>query len=703
MRRKAGVLLVGLIALAPDFALAQDTARTILVPVVVQVARDAGRPVLELPYAVSSVVPDSARPGQKHTSIEETLFLVPGVAVFNRGNPAQDARISIRGFGARSAFGVRGIRVIRDGIPLTLADGQTPLDYLDLENVGRVEILRGSASSLYGNAGGGVIDIHSRDIIPAQLTASAKAWTSDHSARKTVAQTEGNLGTFGYQTTASRWKTDGFRNYSAQETTIGDLRGVFDLRGTRYSTSFEGFKMPVAQSPGALTLAQLNSDPTLADPLSIRKGASKTVKQAQFGLSAVRGIHGGEARGSFYSGRRSLYNPLTFAVVAVQRHTSGADFRGTIPVLLHGIENRFTAGLELQHQNDGRRNWSNCNDATSATASCPSPGLQGPMTLDQVELVSSRGVYFGDEAKLTPKYILSASARADAVNFAVKDRFVTAINPNDSGERNLRSLSPMLGLTYRLSLTSSYYWNVSTAFETPTATELGNHPDGTAGINQELRPQRSLTYETGYKSTLSSGIQINASVFSTAVRDELVPFEIPSSNGRRYFRNAGRTSRKGAELGVTKTAAALDLAAAYTFGNFKYERYTVGGVSYAGKSIPGVPVHQLQTSATIRIGKVTLVGENAVNSRVVADDANSIAAPGYVVTNARLLVDRVGDAAGISFTAGVYNVFNRTYAASVAVNATGAKYFEPGQTRSLYAGFTLGFSAGHDTPNANKK
>src|SRR5437660_5665782 len=157
------------------------------------------------------------RPGQRHLSVDETLWLIPGLSVSNRNNPSQDPRISIRGFGARSAFGVRGIRVLRDGIPLTLPDGQTPVDYLDLESVGRVEVLRGSASSLYGNAGGGVIDIHSADPGSSRISASAKAWSADHGSRKTVAQTAGRLSGFSYQTSASRWDTDGFRTHSRQE------------------------------------------------------------------------------------------------------------------------------------------------------------------------------------------------------------------------------------------------------------------------------------------------------------------------------------------------------------------------------------------------------------------------------------------------------------------------------------------------------
>jgi iron complex outermembrane receptor protein len=685
------VVFLGVSATAGAQRPSPDSTKRTLPPVVVTVGRDAGRPVLDLPYAITTVTPDSSRPGQRHTSLDETLFLVPGVTVFNRNNPAQDARISIRGFGARSSFGVRGIRVMRDGIPLTLPDGQTPIDYLDLENVGKVEVMRGSASSLYGNAGGGVIDITSADPVAAGLTASAKVWSADHASRKLVAQTTGQLAGVSYQTSASRWKTDGVRAYSRQQTTTGDLRAALDARGTRYAVTFEGYEMPVAQNPGALTLAQLNADPTMADPLSVSKSAGKTVKQAQFGASASHAIGGGEVRATIHSGRRTLYNPLTFGIVGVRRHTSGGELRATIPSMLRGLENRFTGGLEIQRQNDARKNWNNCS-GTQPGSSNVAPCVSA-LTLDQVELVSSSGVYAGDEITLSPRYIVSASARADAVRFGVRDRLVTGTNPDDSGNRTLRSVSPMIGFTVRLSPASSYYWNVSTAFETPTATELGNHSDGSAGINQELRPQRSLTYEAGWKGVAESGLQYNAALFTTGVRDELVPFEIPSSNGRRFFRNAGRTARRGAELSLAKSVRLADLSVAYTYGNYRYRAFTVAGTSFAGKRIPGVAANDLQTSATFHLASISLIGEGSFSGRVFADDANSVSAPGFGVVNIRMVAAALGQVKGLSFAAGAYNVFNRTYASSVAVNATGAKFFEPGQKRSVYAGFTFGFAS----------
>src|SRR3954462_8333135 len=199
---------------APNVAPAQDTAATRLDPVVVEVGRGARKSLLDLPYAVTAQTPDSMRPGQRHFSLDEALWLVPGLSVSNRNNPAQDPRISIRGFGARSAFGVRGIRVLRDGIPLTLPDGQTPVDYLDLESVGRIEVLRGSASSLYGNAGGGVVNIRSASPATVPLSGSARIWNGSFRNTRVVGKVGGTAHALSYQADGSHTESDGYRDHS---------------------------------------------------------------------------------------------------------------------------------------------------------------------------------------------------------------------------------------------------------------------------------------------------------------------------------------------------------------------------------------------------------------------------------------------------------------------------------------------------------
>jgi iron complex outermembrane recepter protein len=672
---------------------AQDTAATQLAPVVVEVGRGPHRSPLDLPFAVTVQTPDSSRPGQRHLSLEETLVLIPGLTVSNRNNPSQDPRISIRGFGARSAFGVRGIRVLRDGIPLTLPDGQTPVDYLDLESVGRVEVMRGSASSLYGNAGGGVVDLRTSDPLPAPIGGAARLSRGAFGSSRIVGKASGTARSLGYQANVARTESDGYRDYSRQRMTNGFARIALDRGGGSYALEWMGVNTPVAQNPGALTKAQLELDPRLADPLSIRKAARKAVTQSQLGVTGRRTGARGEFEASAYAGTRSLDNPLTFAVVDVGRATSGGSLRATLPFSLLRSDHRLTLGAEYQLQNDLRRNFSNCNDIprpTIPTATCPDPAVErGILTLNQREIVSSLGSYVRDELELGDRYILTASARADAVRFRVEDRLISATNPDDSGRRLLDAVSPMVGILARFSASHSAYANVSSAFETPTATELGNRPTGTGGINSDLKPQRSTTYEVGMKGVGESGLQYSAALFATGVHDELIPFDIPASGGRRYFRNAGRTSRRGVELGLGASIRSIELGGAYTYANYRFIDFTVDTAHYAGNRIPGIPRQILQGSATLRTGVATFVTEALAADRMAVNDANSESSPGYAVFNARIVASGALERFGAELTAGAQNLFNTRYVSSVNVNAAGGKFYEPGSQRSIYVGLTL--------------
>jgi iron complex outermembrane receptor protein len=620
-------------------------------------------------------------------------MLVPGVTVSNRNNPSQDPRISIRGFGARSAFGVRGIRILRDGIPLTLPDGQTPVDYLDLESVGRVEVMRGSASSLYGNAGGGVIDIRSSDPVDAPLSATVRGWTGEYGSRRLTAKAEGESGRLSYQTDAARTEAEGYRQYSRQRMSNAFGRIAYDAGSGAYSIQWMGMNTPLAQNPGALTRAQFDADPHQADPLSIRKGARKAVTQSQVGLTGLQRWRLLQVEGNAYAGTRFLDNPLTFAIVDVGRRTSGGNIRVTTPFRVATLDNQLTVGTEVQRQNDLRLNFTNCNNApppTTPTAACPDITQErGSTTLNQRELVSSLGAYLRDEISFGDRYSFTASARSDAVKFRVEDHLITATNPDDSGERSLRAVSPMVGLLARLARTVSVYANVSSAFETPTATELGNRPTGSGGINRELQPQRSLTYEGGLKGVNAAGAQYSATVFTTSVHDELIPFDIPASGGRRYFRNAGRTQRRGVELSGSLSAGPAALGAAYTLANYRFRDFLVDTAQYAGNRIPGIPSQTLQLSASLPSVIGRFVAELNAANKMFVNDANSERAPGYAIVNVRLVSSIAARRSGAELTIGAQNVFDTPWVSSVSVNAAGGKFYEPGSERSVYVGVTL--------------
>lgn len=665
---------------------------------VVTVTRDVERSPLDLPFGITSLRPDSVAPGQTHTMVEQTLGLLPGVTVANRTNPSQDTRISIRGFGARSQFGARSVHIMRDGMPLTLPDGQTPIDYLDLESVGRVEVIRGTASSLYGNASGGVIDLRSADAPTAPFAVQARSFTGANDMRRYVGLFGGTAGAATYIGNIGRTTSDGYRAYSQQQLTNAFLRGTADFHGTELALIGMGLDMPVAQNPGALTLAQVDSAPQMADAASVSKRARKAVHQVQVGLSARRALLGdGEMTAQVYTGTRSLFNPLTFAVVGVGRHQGGAGARLTLPVKIASIENRFSVGADGQWLNDARKNWANCNGVTKASATCPTVGVeQGTLSLDQRELVSSFGPYLRDEIEVG-RLRATAGIRDDEVRFQLKDSFL-GDGRDDSGVRTLHAVSPMLGLAARLTPLHSLYVNVGTAFETPTTTELGNQADGSAGLNRTLQPQFSTTYEAGAKGLALSRIQYDAALFDTEVRDELISFEVPGGNGRTYYRNAGRTRRQGAELELGTEVGPLSVTAAYALSHFRFRNFVNGSQQYGGNAIPGIPEQQLQTSATWRFAHAFVLGEAIAKSKVYVNDANAAAAPSFASFNARVGGTAVFGRPWLSPVIGVQNIFDKHYIGSVAVNAAGAttaatKFYEPAPGRTWYIGLSAATSA----------
>ena len=692
------ILFVSLVFTARG-ALAQQGSRPpsqpTLPPVEVTVTRDAARPTLELPYALSRVVPDSARPSLRHVSFDEMLLALPGVSVANRNNPTQDPRISIRGFGARSAFGVRGVRVMRDGIPLTLPDGQTPIDYLDLESVGRIEVIRGSAGSLYGNAAGGVVDVRTIDPPSDVVAGRATGYGGSYGLKRWAGSAGGTSGAIRYQGNVSRTEQDGFRDHAQQRSTGGTARALLERASGELALTYTGYDTPTAENPGALTRAEMTADPRQADPAQIRKGARKAVTQSQLGLTGTRRVASGvELSASAHYGWRTLDNPLTFAVVDVDRTTSGAGARITAPVRLFGLEHRLSGGIDAQFQDDERLNFANCNfvpPLAAPTASCPVLAQErGVVQLDQRERVSGFGPFVRDEIAFADRYRVTLGARADVVKFRVDDHLIAGTNPDDSGERTLKAVSPLVGFVARIGTLHSAYANVSTAFETPTATELANKPDGSAGINPSLDPQYATTVEAGVKGAVFGRVRYDASLFATRVKDELIPFEVPGGGGRRYFRNAGSTRRRGGELGLAASLGMTTVGVSYSYSDFFFTDYVVGANDYSDSRIPGVPNQQLQGYATWnwRGFFATLEGQTA--GSMFMDDANTLRASGWEVMNARVGGRWSVGTLSLAPAVAMSNLFDRAYAGSIVINAAAGRYFEPSPGRTVYAGMTVG-------------
>jgi iron complex outermembrane receptor protein len=310
--------------------------------------------------------------------------------------------------------------------------------------------------------------------------------------------------------------------------------------------------------------------------------------------------------------------------------------------------------------------------------------------LKQLELIDGFGAFARGELELQGHLFASAALRYDNVNFELRDRFINSTNADDSGERSMSAISPLLGLVWRVRPLVSVYANYSTAFETPTITELTNQPDGSAGLNGVIDPQRTRTFEAGMQSYLFNAMQVDVSAFSAGVQDELLSFDVPNAPGRRAFRNAGRTRREGLEANVRVKRSWIEGGTAYTWSYFRFDDYSVGTTSFAGKRIPGIPENQLQIFATVKHSGLFGTLETIGASRVSANDAGTVTAPSYFVWNARLGYNgTLTRDFGLSPMIGVDNIFDRRYAPSIVTNATRGRFYEPGAERRVYAGLSI--------------
>lgn len=679
------------VALAvPSQSTAQDSIAT-LGTVRVTVSRDASRPALELPFAISRVELDSARAATRRASLTDALLFVPGVSVSNRYNPTQDPRLAIRGFGARSAFGIRGVRVLRDGIPLTAADGQTAVDFLDLESLGAAEVFRGNAGALYGNSSGGVVDFRTAPPPDAGGRAHATGWLSDGISRASIAGGR-RLGEVGLQGTLTRNAGDGPRDYSAFEATsaLGDAR--WQMGGTRLQLQASWYDSPEAENPGALTEAEMGRDPTLPDSNNIVKKAGKVVKQTMFSLQGMRDIGAFSVIASGQVGFRDLENPQSFAIIDLDRQTSGVSLRGQWTGSADG-KLRLAIGADMLNQVDDRQNYTNCAGLTGTArpaTTCPTADDRGSLTVNQEERVTGLGAYLRGEVVVTSRLSMTATLRSDRTRYEVTDRRATDPALAEPPPRTLSAVSPMLGVNWRVSPLSSAYASVSTSFETPTTTELANRPEGVGGLNADLKPQRGMSYELGYKAARTNGLSYDLALFTIITEDELIGFQVPGAQaGRQFFRNAGQTTRRGVEGRVSGRTGPVSLGLAAAWLRYVYDEFVVAGTDYDGNRVPGVAPVSISAFAnhSTRWGFIALEGTRV--GRVAVNNANTAWADAYTLLNARVAW-RAPTRLAMEPVIGVDNVFDRTYASNVVVNAAGGRYYEPGTGRTFWFGVRMG-------------
>lgn len=701
-RARKGDVIASLILVVSgaQSASAEEPAPQLLDRVVISATRTE-RAQLDVPASIDVLTRDEVRDTELRVNLSESLWRIPGVIAANRQNYAQDLQISVRGFGSRSTFGVRGVRLYLDGIPATQPDGQGQVSNFPLNAVERIEVLRGPFSALYGNSSGGVIAMSTR-LAPQPTEIEAGLAVGSFGTWRASLFAAGGDYPYAYSVDASAFSTDGYREHSAATRNVVNLRGAaLDTPLGRVRVTFNAVDIPDAQDPLGLTRAQWQADPQQASPVAIAFDTRKSTRQGQFGVELSGDLSSNVSyQGIAWYGQRTVeqFQAIPVAVQASPAHPGGViDFDRNYGGVDARLQARFgatlaTFGIDFERLDESRQGYENFVNLPQ-----PQLGVRGRLRRDEGNVVQSTDGYAQVETEMGADWRLLAGVRASRITFDGTDRFLS--NGNDSGSADFDSVNPTIGVTWRPTSTSSVYAAYGRGFETPTLNELAYRPDGSAGYNTALSPADSSNYEIGAK-LVTSTLRAAAALFETRTTDDLVV--LTNAGGRSSFGNAASTRRRGAELGLGwRPNPAWTIDAAFTAIQATFERsYLTCAVSpcttpsvrvEAGNRLPAIPAYSGALAATYRSPWADLTAEWRAQSSMFVDDRNTDSAPGYGVINAAIARTFEQGAMRIRAFFRVENLLNARYIGSVIVNEANGRYFEPAPGRNWLVGVDLGY------------
>lgn len=650
---------------------------------------------LDTPAAVSVIEGEDMRLATPLVNLSETLTSVPGLQVQNRQNYAQDLQISIRGFGSRSAFGVRGIRLYVDGIPATMPDGQGQISNIDINSIQDVEVLRGPFSALYGNASGGVINVTTETGIEASsYYGSYGSWR--YGLKATGAMGDGTQpGDVDYTVSTTRFTTHGYRDHSGARKNLANAKlGVRLDDVSKLSLIFNSVDIK-ADDPGGLTESEWKADPQQA-PRAEQYNTRKTIKQTQAGLRYERQLSAQDDISVMaYAGERETtqYQSIPLVaqlkpaqaggVITLQRHYQGIDSRWTHRGEL-GVPVTFTGGLNYENMSENRKGYNNFRLNNGP----PEFGHKGDLRRDERNLMWNVDPYLQTQWQLTQKLSLDAGVRYSSVWFDSNDHYIAPGNGDDSGDASYHHWLPAGSLKYALTDAWNLYLAAGRGFETPTINELSYRADGQSGFNFDLKPSTNDTVEVGSKTRIGNGL-LTAALFQTDTDDEIVVAS--SMGGRTTYKNAGKTRRQGAELALDQRFAGdWRVKASWTWLDATYRSNVCQGQNCDGNRMPGIARNMGFASLGFIPDEGWYAGTDVrYMGDIMANDENTAKAPSYTVVGlntgykfnySQLTVDIFGR---------VDNLFDKEYIGSVIVNESNGRYYEPAPGRNYGVGINL--------------
>jgi len=657
-----------------------------------------------LPAAISSVSAEQLRNNALGVNLADDMATVPGLLARNRYNYAQDQQVSIRGIGANSAFGIRGVRVYQDGIPATGPDGQGQVSQFNLDSASRVEILRGPFSALYGNSSGGVIQLLTATGKGPLQVRSSVAYGSFDNVRASL-NALGSAGPIGYNLDFTHFKVDGYREHSSARNESFNGKLNYSINDSnRLALITNVISRPDAQDPLGITPALFAADPESTDPAAIRFNTRKSLQQQQGGLVYDLDLADSQSvRVIGYYGHRSVLQFLSITqgaqaaagsaggVVDLNRRYGGADARWSWKGALADRPMNWVVGVSYDRQNELRRGYNNFIGSQL--------GVQGTLRRDENNIVHDLDEYVQGTWDFASLWSAMIGVRHSDVKFDSEDHYITATNGNDSGGVDFGATTPVAGLVFKPQDWLRLYASYGRGFQTPLGSELAYRPDGGAGLNFGLQPARSNNTEVGVKLDIDPDITAEFAVFQAQTRDEIVVDT--NIGGRSTYQNSGRTRRRGAEYSLNyRMAPDWRFQLAYTYVDAYYSDAYLTCIAApcaaptvrvnAGNRLPGVPKHNVY--ASLRWGAEQ--GWHAgVSGQYVTDvavnDQNSVFAPAYALMG-------LDGGYGIELSSFKLNAFlrlnnllNRRYVGSIIVDDSNGRYFEPGPGFNILGGVSV--------------
>ncbi len=674
LRLAVWVVALGLGGLAQ----AQQNSEEEIQEIVVSAAR-LEQTLQEAARSVSIVDAKQIQQAKQQLSLAEVLQAVPGLYLQGRDNFSQDLRVSLRGFGARSSFGIRGIRIFVDDIPETLPDGQAQVDNIDLGSAKRIEVLRGPAAALYGNASGGVISVFS-ELGESQPYIESRVSAGEFGFRKVQLKATGKFQGLDVLFNAVDHKVDGFRDHSRAEGTLVSGKLGFDVNDTgRVLVSLNHNDQPVAEDPGGIDLQQASNQPSSARDRNVQFDAGEALQQTRLGIVYKKQANTSQLLLRNYFVWRDFTNLLPFTgggAVDLERFFYGGGIQYVRDNFLTDSF-QLTAGVDLDRQQDRRQRFDN------------DSGELGQLSFDQDEDVSSTGVYLQGIFRIGENIRLSTGLRHDHLSYDIGDRFL--LDGDDSGDADFDETSVSAGASIDLPF-ATLFFNYASSFETPTTTEFAN-PDGSGGFNQQLNAQSADSFEVGLRGAGKSYFY-ELAMFHIDLDDELTPFELAAFPGRTFFSNSGTSSRFGIEANLQlKLTRGWSAEFSYTYSDFDFDAFLdANNNDFSGNRLPGVPEHFAygQLSYAADSGLFATL-EASYSGKRFADNGNLVEASSYTLTNFRAAYRKQLNKVLLEPFIGINNLFDQRYSHNIRINAFGGRFFEPASPRHVYAGLLVRF------------